>query len=286
MDKGRKGPHNLEKDTFALKVGLAELLTGGVIFEVRSANEAQIAEKAGAAAVVAACGLRMCEIKKIEHIQEAVSIPVIVKCSIGHFVEAQILEALFVDFIDESENLEVVDSENYIDKKRFKIPFACGCKNLGDALRHIDQGASLLHTKKAEGSLAETVRAIHAIMGGVRQIAACNREELMGLARKLNAPYELIKTIAEKKDLPVSLFASGGIIHPADVAFCMQLGANGVIIEPEIFDFEDPLAAARGAVAAAAYFNNAEKLAKIVRGDLKMPPDPTENEELFSQRGW
>lgn len=294
---------NLEKGSFAVKVGLAEMLKGGVIMDVTTPEQAKIAEEAGAVAVMALERIpadiraqggvaRMSNPELIQHIQEAVSIPVMAKCRIGHFVEAQILEALFVDFIDESEVLTPADEENHIDKNAFKIPFVCGCRDLGEALRRIGEGAAMIRTKgeAGTGNIVEAVRHMRTINREIRKLATLDQSELMSEAKRLGAPYHLVLEIAKTGKLPVPNFAAGGIATPADAALMMQLGAESVFVGSGVFKSEDPAQRARAIVAAATYYNDPEMLAKISMGLLSamkgMDIQQMRREDLYAQRGW
>ena len=236
------------KGTPRLKTGLAEMLKGGVIMDVVDAEQAVIAEKAGAAAVMAlervpadirAQGgvARMSDPAKVKEIMAAVSIPVMAKCRIGHFVEAQLLEALGVDFVDESEVLTPADEENHVDKFAFKTPFVCGCRDLGEALRRIGEGAALLRTKgeAGTGNIVEAVRHLRAVNGGIRRLTVLGPEELMAESKRLGAPYELVRKVAAEGRLPVPNFAAGGVATPADAALMMQLGAEAIFVGSGIF---------------------------------------------------
>ncbi len=292
-----------EKGSFEVKVGLAEMLKGGVIMDVTTPEQAKIAEDAGAAAVMALEKIpadiraeggvaRMANPEIIQKIQEAVSIPVMAKCRIGHFVEAQILEALFVDFIDESEVLTPADEENHIDKQKFTIPFVCGCKDLGEALRRIAEGAAMIRTKGEAGSgnIVEAVRHIRAVNREIKLLASLEKSQLMGEAKRLNAPYHLVQLVAKLGRLPVPNFAAGGVATPADAALLMQLGAESVFVGSGIFKSEDPPSRAKAIVAAVTYYNDPEVLAKISLGlqdamkglDIHLLP----RDEHLSQRGW
>lgn len=292
-----------EKGSFDVKVGLAEMLKGGVIMDVTTPEQARIAEDAGATAVMALERIpadirleggisRMSHPKLINEIQEAVSIPVMAKCRIGHFAEAQILEALFVDFIDESEVLTPADEENHIDKNAFRIPFVCGCRDLGEALRRIGEGAAMIRTKgeAGTGNIVEAVRHMRAINREIKRLTTLDPSELMHEAKKMGAPYHLIVEVAKNGKLPVPNFAAGGIATPADAALMMQLGAEAVFVGSGVFKSEDPPARARAFVAAVTYYNDPEMLAKISMGlvgamkgiDIRELP----KEDLFSPRGW
>jgi len=267
------------EDKRKIKIGLAEMLKGGVIMDVTNADQARIAEDAGAVAVMAlervpadirAQGgvARMADPSKIVGIKEAVTIPVMAKCRIGHFVEAQILEALEVDFIDESEVLTPADEAYHVNKDLFKIPFVCGCRNLGEALRRIGEGAALLRTKGEAGSgnIVEAVRHMRAVHDGIRRLTILPKEELMTEAKNLGAPYELVRWVAEHGKLPVPNFAAGGVATPADAALMMQLGAESVFVGSGIFKSDDPSPRARAIVMAVTYCNDAKKLAEVSKG--------------------
>jgi len=292
-----------EKNTFEVKIGLAEMLKGGVIMDVTNPEQAKIAEDAGAVAVMALERIpadiraqggiaRMSNAELIQKIQESVSIPVMAKCRIGHFVEAQILEALFVDFIDESEVLTPADEENHIDKSVFKIPFVCGCRDLGEALRRIGEGAAMIRTKgeAGTGNIVEAVRHMRAVMREIRLLTTLDQSELMAEAKKLGAPFHLVQQIAKTGKLPVPNFAAGGIATPADAALMMQLGAESVFVGSGIFKSEDPPQRAKAIVAAATYYNNPEMLAKISMGLLSamegLEIQQIKKEELLAYRGW
>lgn len=299
----QKRNHLVEKGSFEVKVGLAEMLKGGVIMDVTNPDQAKIAEDAGAVAVMALeripadiraeGGLaRMSNPGLIQEIQEAVSIPVMAKCRIGHFVEAQILEALFVDFIDESEVLTPADEENHIDKQNFRIPFVCGCRDLGEALRRIAEGAAMIRTKgeAGTGNIVEAVRHMRAVKREIRRLAALDPTELISESKRLGAPYELIVQVAKNGRLPVPNFAAGGIATPADAALMMQLGAESVFVGSGIFKSADPARRAKAIVAAVTYYNDPEMLAKISMGLLDamrgIDIHQIVREELLAQRGW
>jgi pyridoxal 5'-phosphate synthase pdxS subunit len=290
-------------DDFRLKTGLAEMLKGGVIMDVTNVEQAQIAERAGACAVMALERVpadirkeggvaRMASIRIIRGIMEAVSIPVMAKARIGHFTEARVLEALGVDYIDESEVLTPADEEHHIDKKSFKVPFVCGARNLGEALRRIAEGAAMIRTKGEAGSgnIVEAVRHIRTIVKEMKQLTVLGKEELVHEAKNLGAPLELVEWVAENGRLPVPNFSAGGIATPADAALVMQLGAEAVFVGSGIFKSEDPERRARAIVKAATYFQDpqklleaSEELGEAMRGlDVaKMP-----QEELLQTRGW
>jgi len=293
----------MEKGTYEVKVGLAEMLKGGVIMDVTNADQAQIAEDAGATAVMALERIpadiredggiaRMSNPKMIREIQEKVSIPVMAKCRIGHFVEAQILEALNVDFIDESEVLTPADENNHIDKLKFKIPFVCGCRNLGEALRRIGEGAAMIRTKGEAGSgnIVEAVRHMRSVMGEIRALTVMSEEELMAESKRLAAPYELIKQTAKLGKLPVPNFAAGGIATPADSSLMIQLGAEAVFVGSGIFKSEDPPARAKAIVEATTHWDDPDILAKVSEGllDAMKGLDISEIPEgqLLQERGW
>jgi pyridoxal 5'-phosphate synthase pdxS subunit len=269
----------MEKSSFATKVGLAEMLRGGVIMDVVDVDQARIAEDAGAAAVMALERVpaqirkeggvaRASDPAMVQAIQAAVSIPVMAKCRIGHFMEARILEALEVDFVDESEVLTPADEEFHIDKHAFAVPFVCGCRDLGEALRRVGEGAALLRTKgeAGTGNIVEGVRHLRAVRAGIRRLQACEPEELMTEAKKLGAPYDLVCQVAETGRLPVPNFAAGGIATPADAALCMALGAEAVFVGSGIFLSSDPVRRARAIVDATTYWKDPKKLAEVSRG--------------------
>jgi len=286
-----------------LKIGLAEMLKGGVIMDVTNAEQAKIAEDAGAVAVMALERVpsdirkdggvaRMSPVKKIKEIQQTVSIPVMAKCRIGHFVEAQILESLGVDFIDESEVLTPADEHFHVDKFAFKVPFVCGCRDLGEALRRIGEGAAMIRTKGEAGSgnIVEAVRHMRAVISGIKRLKALGPEELMTEAKNLGAPYELLRWVAEHGKLPVPNFSAGGIATPADAALMMQLGAEAVFVGSGIFKSADPAARAKAVVQATTHFKDADILAKVSEdlGDA-MPGIETsklKESELLQTRGW
>jgi pyridoxal 5'-phosphate synthase pdxS subunit len=290
-------------DTFRVKVGLAEMLKGGVIMDVTNAEQALIAEHAGAVAVMALERVpadirkeggvaRMAQISKIREIMAAVSIPVMAKARIGHFMEARILEALEVDYIDESEVLTPADEEHHIDKRGFKVPFVCGARNLGEALRRIAEGAAMIRTKGEAGSgnIVEAVRHMRTIQKEMRQLTVLGKEELVAESKKLQAPLELVQYAAEHGKLPVPNFSAGGIATPADAALVMQLGAEAVFVGSGIFKSEDPEARARAIVKAATYYNDPRKLLEA-SDDLGMAMPGLDiaklpESELLQTRGW
>jgi pyridoxal 5'-phosphate synthase pdxS subunit len=286
-----------------VKSGLAEMLKGGVIMDVTTVEAARIAEEAGAVAVMALERVpadirkeggvaRMADPTKIREIQEAVTIPVMAKCRIGHFVEAQILEALEVDYIDESEVLTPADEHNHVDKWPFRVPFVCGCRNLGEALRRISEGAAMIRTKgeAGTGDIVNAVRHMRAVFGGIRRLQSLSEDELYSEAKELAAPYEYVRWVAENGRLPVVTFTAGGIATPADAALCMQLGADGVFVGSGIFKAEDPLPRAKAIVEATTHFNDPEILARVstglgeaMRGLSAAGLAP---EDLLETRGW
>lgn len=268
-----------QKATWKTKLGLAEMLKGGVIMDVTNASEAKIAEEAGAIAVMALERVpsdirvqggvaRMSDPKMIKEIQDSVSIPVMAKCRIGHFVEAQILESLGVDFIDESEVLSPADDQFHVYKHDFKVPFVCGCRDLGEALRRIGEGAALIRTKgeAGTGNVIEAVRHMRTLMDQIRQLTSTPKEELMTFAKNLGAPYELVLEVAETGKLPVPNFSAGGVATPADAALMMQLGAETVFVGSGIFKSSDPKRTARAIVEAVASYKDAKKLAEVSTG--------------------
>jgi pyridoxal 5'-phosphate synthase pdxS subunit len=266
-------------DKRKIKIGLAEMLKGGVIMDVTNADQARIAEDAGAVAVMALERVpadiraeggvaRMADPRRIEEIQKTVSIPVMAKCRIGHFAEAQILESLEVDFIDESEVLTPADESYHVNKDLFRIPFVCGCRDLGEALRRIGEGAAMLRTKgeAGTGNIVEAVRHMRTVQGGIRRLTILPREELMVEAKNLGAPYDLVCWVAENGRLPVPNFAAGGIATPADASLMMQLGAESVFVGSGIFKSEDPAVRARAIVMATTHYNDPKMVADASRG--------------------
>lgn len=264
------------KGSIEIKIALAEMLKGGVIMDVTNAEQAKIAEDAGAAAVMvleripsdirSQSGIaRMSSPRLINEIQRAVSIPVMAKCRIGHFVEAQILQALEVDFIDESEVLTLTDEENHIDKHNFKIPFVCGCCDLSEALRRISEGAALIRTKETAGTgdVVEAVRHMRAINRHIHQLKAMDTAELMVEAKRMGVPYELVVQVAKNGKLPVPNFAAGGIVTLADAALMMQLGAESIFVGLDIFKSEDPVKRAKAIVAAVTFYQDPIILSEI-----------------------
>ncbi len=292
-----------QKSTWTTKKGLAQMLKGGVIMDVVTPEHAKIAEDAGAVAVMAlervpsdirADGgvARMSDPSMIEGIQEAVTIPVMAKARIGHFVEAQVLEALEVDYIDESEVLTPADEANHIDKWRFQVPFVCGATGLGEALRRIGEGAAMIRTKgeAGTGDIVNAVRHMRSVYGHIRRLGTMAEEELYTEAKELQAPLELLTWVAENGRLPVVTFTAGGIATPADAALCMQLGADGVFVGSGIFKSADPMPRAKAIVEATTHFSDPEILARVSAGlgepmrgldAAALPP-----EELLETRGW
>jgi pyridoxal 5'-phosphate synthase pdxS subunit len=290
-------------ETFRVKVGLAEMLKGGVIMDVTNAEQALIAEKAGATAVMALERVpsdirkeggvaRMAPISKIREIMKTVSIPVMAKARIGHFMEARILESLGVDYIDESEVLTPADEEHHIDKRDFKVPFVCGARNLGEALRRIGEGAAMIRTKGEAGSgnIVEAVRHMRTIQKEMKQLTVLGKEELMAEAKKHQAPYELIEYVAQHGKLPVPNFSAGGIATPADASLVMQLGAEAVFVGSGIFKSADPEARARAIVKAATYYNDPAKLLEaseeLGMGMPGLDISKLQESELLQTRGW
>ena len=292
-----------ETGTFLVKSGLAQMLKGGVIMDVVTAEHAKIAEDAGAVAVMAlervpsdirkAGGVaRMSDPSMIEDIIDSVTIPVMAKARIGHFVEAQILEALGVDYIDESEVLTPADENNHINKHDFKVPFVCGCRDLGEALRRIGEGAAMIRTKgeAGTGNIVEAVRHARKVLGEMRRIQNMTDDELMSTARDLRAPYELVREIHDTGKLPVVNFAAGGIASPADAALMMQLGVDGVFVGSGIFKSERPQIMAEAIVKATTHYNDAKILADISKGLGDAMPGldvrTMREEEQLAVRGW
>jgi pyridoxal 5'-phosphate synthase pdxS subunit len=286
-----------------VKRGLAEMLKGGVIMDVTTAEQARIAEDAGAVAVMAlervpadirAQGgvARMADPEKVTEIIDTVSIPVMAKCRIGHFVEAQVLQALGVDYIDESEVLTPADEVNHVNKWDFTVPFVCGATNLGEALRRLGEGAAMIRSKgeAGTGNVVEAVRHMRAITSEIRRLATMSGEELMSAAKEHRAPFELVREIAESGRFPVVLFTAGGIASPADAAMMMQLGADGVFVGSGIFKSGDPATRARAIVEATTYYNDPDIIAKVSRGlgeamvgiNVTDIPEP----ERLASRGW
>ncbi len=293
----------MEKSTFETKVGLAEMLKGGVIMDVTNAEQAKIAEDAGAVAVMAleripadirqAGGVaRMSDPAMIRDIQETVSIPVMAKCRIGHFVEAQVLEQIGIDFIDESEVLTPADEVNHIDKHQFKAPFVCGCRDLGEALRRLGEGAAMIRTKgePGTGNIVEAVRHMRQVISEIRRLTILGNDELMAVAKDLGAPYALVKHTAKLGKLPVPNFAAGGVATPADAALMMQLGAEAVFVGSGIFKSTDPASRANAIVQAVTHCTDPEVLLQVSTGLGEAMPGIEMSElseaEQMQHRGW
>jgi pyridoxal 5'-phosphate synthase pdxS subunit len=293
----------MEKGTFEIKVGLAEMLKGGVIMDVTNTDQAKIAEDAGAVAVMALERIpadirkdggiaRMSDPELIKGIQKTVSIPVMAKCRIGHFSEAQILQSLEIDFIDESEVLTPADENNHIYKHDFKAPFVCGARNLGEALRRIGEGAAMIRTKGEAGSgnIVEAVRHMRTITNDIKRLTTMDNDQLMAEARDMQAPFSLVQQVAKIGKLPVPNFSAGGIATPADAALMMQLGAQSVFVGSGIFKSDDPSNRAKAIVDATTYFTDASKLAEISTGlkpamkglDISEIPE----DQMLQERGW
>jgi pyridoxal 5'-phosphate synthase pdxS subunit len=293
----------MDKGTWTVKIGLAQMLKGGVIMDVVTAEHARIAEDAGACAVMAlervpadirAAGgvARMSDPTVIDQIKRAVTIPVMAKCRIGHFVEAQVLEALGVDYIDESEVLTPADEEHHVWKHEFTVPFVCGCRNLGEALRRIGEGAAMIRTKgeAGTGNVVEAVRHARAVLGEIRKLQGMGKEELMAEAKTLGAPFELMQEVAKSGRLSVVNFAAGGIATPADAALMMQLGVDGVFVGSGIFKSANPAARAKAIVQATTHFKDAKIIADVSRGLGEAMPGievrTLKPEEQLAARGW
>ncbi|MCS6940555.1 MAG: pyridoxal 5'-phosphate synthase lyase subunit PdxS [Roseiflexaceae bacterium] len=293
----------MDKSTWTTKVGLAQMLKGGVIMDVVTPEQARIAEDAGAVAVMAlervpadirAHGgvARMSDPELILAIKEAVTIPVMAKVRIGHFVEAQVLEALGIDYIDESEVLTPADEEHHINKHKFRIPFVCGCRNLGEGLRRVAEGAAMLRTKgeAGTGNVVEAVRHARAVYSEIRRLQTMDEDELFTYAKNIQAPYELVRQVAETGRLPVVNFAAGGIATPADAALLMQLGVDGIFVGSGIFKSGDPAKRARAIVAATTHYNEPEIIAEVSRGlgeamvGIEISKIP--HDQLMAGRGW
>jgi len=293
----------VETGTWKVKTGLAQMLKGGVIMDVVNAEQAEIAQKVGACAVMAlervpadirATGgvARMADPAIIEAIMKAVSIPVMAKCRIGHFVEAQVLQALGVDFIDESEVLTPADELHHVWKRGFKVPFVCGCRDLSEALRRIGEGAAMIRTKgeAGTGNIVEAVRHMRAVMDGTRRLVNTPQEELMTQAKEMGAPFELVEEIHRTGKLPVVNFAAGGVATPADAALMMQLGADGIFVGSGIFKSSNPEARARAIVKATTHYQDPQIIAEVSKNlgeampglDIRQIPP----EELLAPRGW
>ncbi len=292
-----------ETGTWKVKTGLAQMLKGGVIMDVINAEQAKIAEEAGACSVMAlervpadirATGgvARMADPTVIEAIMKAVSIPVMAKCRIGHFVEAQVLEALGVDFIDESEVLTPADEAHHVWKHDFKVPFVCGCRDLGEALRRVGEGAAMIRTKgeAGTGNIVEAVRHMRAVTDAIRKLVNTPEDELMAIAKEMGAPFELVMEVHKTGKLPVVNFAAGGVATPADAALMMQLGADGIFVGSGIFKASDPEVRAKAVVKATTHFQDPKIIAEVSKNlgeampglDIKQIP----TEELLAPRGW
>ena len=293
----------MEQGTDRVKRGLAEMLKGGVIMDVTTADQAKIAEEAGAVSVMALERVpadirreggvaRMADPSRIEEIMAAVSIPVMAKVRIGHFVEAQVLQSLGVDYVDESEVLTPADEEYHIDKWKFTVPFVCGARDLGEALRRIGEGAAMIRTKgeAGTGNVVEAVRHMRTVKDGIRRLQYLDDEQLMSAAKDLGAPYGLVREVAETGVLPVVNFAAGGIATPADAALMMQLGCDGVFVGSGIFKSEDPAPRARAIVEATTYHSDPQILAKVSRGlgepMVGIEMDGLADEDRLARRGW
>jgi len=293
----------MSRGSFEVKVGLAEMLKGGVIMDVTNVEQAKIAEDAGACAVMALERIpsdirkdggisRMSDPEMIKGIQDKVSIPVMAKCRIGHFAEAQVLQTLGIDFIDESEVLTPADEHNHIWKHEFKIPFVCGCRNLGEALRRISEGAAMIRTKGEAGSgnIVEAVRHMRTVMNEIKRVTRLDEEELVAESKNLGAPLSLLQQVAKLGKLPVPNFAAGGIATPADASLMMQLGAESVFVGSGIFKSDDPPARAKAVVEATTHFDDPEIVSKASTGlkkamkGLDMSEIP--KEERLQERGW
>jgi len=293
----------VETSTWATKKGLAQMLKGGVIMDVVTPEQAKIAEDAGAVAVMAlervpadirAAGgvARMSDPAMIERIMDAVSIPVMAKARIGHFVEAQVLEALGVDYVDESEVLTPADETNHIDKHAFKVPFVCGCRDLGEALRRINEGAAMIRTKgeAGTGNIVEAVRQLRAVLSELRKLESMREDELFVAAKELQAPYELVRDVAAEGKLPVVNFVAGGISTPSDAALVMQLGAEGVFVGSGIFKSEEPARMAEAIVQATRFYDDPKKIAEVSKGlgspMRGIPLEAIPEQERLAVRGW
>jgi pyridoxal 5'-phosphate synthase pdxS subunit len=292
-----------DESTFRVKTGLAEMLKGGVIMDVVDPDQAKVAEEAGAAAVMALERVpadirrdggvaRMSDPEMITGIQEAVSIPVMAKARIGHFMEARVLEALEVDYIDESEVLTPADEANHIDKWDFKVPFVCGATNLGEALRRIGEGAAMIRSKgeAGTGDIVEAVRHMRQIGGEIRRLRTLGDDELATAAKNLQAPLDIVREVAARGRLPVVLFCAGGIATPADAALMMALGAEGVFVGSGIFKSDDPPSRARAVVAATTHWQDPERVAEASRGlgqaMVSLESSKLDGDQLLAQRGW
>jgi pyridoxal 5'-phosphate synthase pdxS subunit len=292
-----------EQSTWRNKVGLAEMLKGGVIMDVTSAEHAKIAEEAGAVAVMALERVpadiraeggvaRMADPARIKEIMATVTVPVMAKCRIGHFAEAQVLEVLGVDFVDESEVLTPADEQFHIDKHQFKVPFVCGCRDLGEALRRVGEGAAMIRTKGEAGSgnVVEAVRHMRLVQSEIRRLTTLRSDELMAAAKQFGAPFDLVCEVARAGKLPVPNFAAGGIATPADAALLMQLGAEAVFVGSGIFKSDDPAARARAIVEATTYYDKPEVVARVSKGIGEAMPGLDvallDEKQLLQTRGW
>ena len=297
------GSKNGNSTSLRLKTGLAEMLKGGVIMDVTDAKQAEIAERAGAVAVMALERVpaqiraeggvaRMASPKKIREILSSLSIPVMAKCRIGHFAEAQILQSLEIDYIDESEVLTPADLEHHVDKWAFTVPFVCGATNLGEALRRISEGAAMIRTKgeAGTGDIVNAVTHMRSVFGGIRRLGSLRSEELYAEAKSLQAPLELVQWVAQHGRLPVVTFTAGGIATPADAALCMQLGADGVFVGSGIFKSGDPAKRARAIVEATTHYMDADVLARVSEGlgepMVGISTASLDPKELLETRGW
>jgi pyridoxal 5'-phosphate synthase pdxS subunit len=293
----------MSKNNFEIKVGLAEMLKGGVIMDVTNVDQAKIAEDSGACAVMALERIpsdirkdggiaRMSDPEMILGIQNAVSIPVMAKCRIGHFAEAQVLETLEVDFIDESEVLTPADEHNHVWKHNFKIPFVCGCRNLGEALRRIAEGAAMIRTKGEAGSgnIVEAVRHMRTVMTDIKRVTRLDKEEIVAEAKNIGAPVSLLQQVAKIGKLPVPNFAAGGIATPADASLMMQLGAETVFVGSGIFKSDDPAERAKAVVEATTHYKNSDIVAKASKGLKKamkgLDMSEIAEEDRLQERGW
>ncbi len=293
----------MESGTWKVKTGLAQMLKGGVIMDVVTPEHAKIAEEAGACAVMAlervpadirAAGgvARMADLSIVEAIMKVVTIPVMAKCRIGHFVEAQALEALGVDFIDESEVLTPADESYHVWKHDFKVPFVCGCRDLGEALRRIGEGAAMIRTKgeAGTGNIVEAVRHMRAVMDSLRKLVNTPQEELMSAAKELGAPFALVEELHKTGKLPVVNFAAGGVATPADAALMMQLGADGIFVGSGIFKSKDPATRAKAIVKATTHYKDAKIIAEVSKNLGEAMPGldikQIRPEELLAKRGW
>jgi pyridoxal 5'-phosphate synthase pdxS subunit len=300
-ENGHSNGSNGDSGTVKLKRGLAQMLKGGVIMDVVTPEQAKIAEDAGACAVMALERIpadiraqggvsRMSDPDLIESVMNAVTIPVMAKCRIGHFVEAQVLESIGIDYIDESEVLTPADEEHHINKHKFKVPFVCGCRNLGEALRRIAEGAAMMRTKgeAGTGDVIEAVRHARSVNSEIRRLTTMDEDELFTYAKNIQAPYDLVKETAELGRLPVVNFAAGGVATPADAALMMQLGVDGVFVGSGIFKSGDPAKRAKAIVEATTHFNNPDVIARVSRGlgEAMVGINVTADQVILGKRGW